>query len=67
MKAKPNKVTVTATPIKSKGKRHHLHAESLEHMARELLSNPDYPAYITKFDVAKLFKGECQRIKNILR
>lgn len=58
---------VTVTTAQRKGKRHHLHAESLEHMARELLQNPDYPAYITKFDVAKLFKGECERIRRIVR
>lgn len=58
---------VTVTKHKSKGKQHPLHAESLEHMARELFSNPAYPAYITKFDVARLFKGEAERIRTILR
>lgn len=52
---------------KSKGKRHVLHAESLEHMARELDLNRSSGAYITAFELSRILRGEVKRVRSILR
>lgn len=69
--AQPTKTKVAARQLpghkrRSKGKQHPLHAESLEHMARELELNRS-GAYPTAIEIAKVFRGEAKRIRSIVR
>lgn len=50
---------------KSKGKRHTVHAESLDRMANELGEHD--VGFVVRGELAQLFRSEAQRLRSILR